>query len=242
MIKMLCLQVNGEALSVKRFEPQDDPPLWGALYLHGAGSSTKERGDALCQALSERQVSAVSFDFSGGGQSTSCLPCSLQKRADEASAVLEQLLLPTRLPLVVLAFSMSGQVAMDLLSKFGNQIKCLALFNPAIYDSRARAVPFGPEFSAIIRQEGSWKKSDIAVSFESYQGITLLVKSEHDDVIPPEVYDLIRVAAPASSVSLIEIGSAPHQLGAFLNEHPQVTADLADRIVGLLEAHADAAL
>ena len=234
IIKLTRLRVDAEDISIKCFSPKVGLPRWGGVFLHGAGSSNKERGDALCTEMTRRGMLTVAFDFSGYGESTQRSPGSIQKRVAEATAVLERLILPSGLPLAVLAFSMSGQVAIELLRTLGNDIRCLALFNPAIYDRLAFSVPFGAEFSAVIRRPQSWRNAAIASAFDGYRGKTLLVKSEHDDVIPPEVLDLIAQAAPADSVSNLIIESAPHQMGAFLNANPSVAARVADVIAGLL--------
>lgn len=236
MIELMRLQIEAEEIAVKCFSPEVGCPRWGGVFLHGAGSASKERGDALCTEMATKGMRTISFDFSGWGESTCRFPGAIQKRVAEASAVVRQLLLPSGLPLAVLAFSMSGQVAIELLRTFGKEIRCLALFNPAVYDRRAIPVPFGAEFTAIIRRPESWRDADIASAFNGYRGKTLLVKSEHDDVIPPAVFDLIALAAPANSVSELVIKSASHQLGAFLNAHPLVAAHVADVIAGLLDS------
>jgi pimeloyl-ACP methyl ester carboxylesterase len=235
MIELMRLQIDGEEISAKCFSAQTSLPRWSGIFLHGAGNSNKERGDALCMEMARRGMYSVAFDFSGWGESTRRTQGSIQKRVDEATAVIERLVVPRALSLTVMAFSMSGQVAIELLRTFGQEIRCLALFNPAIYDRNAISVPFGPEFSEIIRRPKSWRNADISSAFEGYRGKTLLLRSEHDDVIPPEVFSLIAGAAPAGSVSELLIGAAPHQLGAFLNSHPDAVAHVADAIVNSLD-------
>lgn len=235
MIELMRLQIDSEDVAVKSFCPAGGHARWGGIFLHGAGNSSKERGDALCTEMARRGMRTVAFDFSGWGESTQRSQGSIQKRVDEATAVVERLLLRSGLPLAILAFSMSGQVAIELLRSLGRDIRCLALFNPAIYDRRAIAVPFGDEFSEIIRRPQSWRNADITSTLGAYRGKTLLVRAEHDDVIPAEVFDLIARAAPANSVSELVIESAPHQLGAFLNANPSVAARVADAISRLLD-------
>ncbi|MFT4193007.1 MAG: alpha/beta fold hydrolase [Comamonas sp.] len=233
-IESMRLHINAEDIAVKCFAAQTPWPYWSGLFLHGAGNSSKERGDALCTEMAGRGMQSVAFDFSGWGASTRRVPGSIQKRVDEAAAVIERLILPQGLPLVVMAFSMSGQVAIELLRVFGQAIRCLALFNPAIYAAQALRIPFGPAFSEIIRRPQSWRQADIVSAFEGYRGLTLLFRSEFDDVIPPEVFSLIAQAAPADGFSERLVAAAPHSLGAFLNAHPDATARVADSIVGAL--------
>lgn len=240
MAELMWLQVDHEDISIKCFSPQTSAPRWSGIFLHGAGESNKERGDALCTEMARRGMRTVAFDFSGWGDSSRRTVGSLQKRVDEAKAVIEKVLLRDPLPLIVMAFSMSGQVAIELLRSYRHVIRCLALFNPAIYDRDAITVPFGPEFSGIIRQPQSWKNADIASAFDGYSGKTLLVKSEYDDVIPPEVYQMITQAACMGSISELIIESASHQLGAFLNAHPDAVVRVAESIIDLLCGHENA--
>ncbi len=236
----MWLQVDQEDISIKCFSPQISAPRWSGIFLHGAGESNKERGDALCTEMARRGMRTVAFDFSGWGESSRRTVGSIQKRVDEAKAVIEKFLLPDTLPLVVMAFSMSGQVAIELLRTYHHIIRCLALFNPAIYDRDAVTVPFGAEFSGIIRQPDSWKKADIASAFDGFRGKTLLVKSEYDNVIPPEVYQMIPQAACMGSTSELIIESASHQLGAFLNANPDAVFRVAESIIHLLCGNEDA--
>lgn len=240
MIEQLRLRINAEEIAAICYSPDSSTPVLSGICLHGAGSSSKERGDTLCSELAKRGMRIIAFDFSGWGGSTQHTPSSIQKRVVEAREVMERLLLPYRLPLAILAFSMSGQVAIELLRTYGKSVQCVALFNPAIYDSQALATPFGAEFSAIIRRPGSWRKAGISSAFEGYQGKTLLVKSEWDDVIPPGVFDLIAQSARANSLTEVVVDAAPHQLGSFMNAHPAIAAHVADVIAGLLASQAHA--
>ncbi|WDZ96970.1 alpha/beta hydrolase [Herbaspirillum sp. WKF16] len=235
MTESMRLQINEEEIAVKRFPARTSQPRWSGIYLHGAGNSNKERGDAICMELANRGIPSVAFDFSGWGESTNRAPGSIKKRIDEATTIIERLILPQGLPLVVMAFSMSGQVAIELLRVFGHKIRCLALFNPAIYAKQAISIPYGPEFSEIIRRPRSWRNADIVSAFDGYRGMTLLFRSELDDVIPPEVFKLIAQAAPADRISELLVEAAPHQLGPFLNSHPDAVARVADAIVNSLD-------
>ena len=238
MIERQRLQVDAEEIAAVCYSPNSGDPVLSGIFLHGAGNSSKERGDTLCSELAERGMRIIAFDFSGWGESTSRTPCSIQKRVLEASAIMERLVLPYGLPLAVLAFSMSGQVAIELLRTYGEAIRCIALFNPAIYDSKALATPFGPEFSEIIRCPGSWRSAGIGSAFEGYQGKTLLVKSQWDDVIPPGVFDLIARSTRANSLAELVVDAAHHQLGSFMNANPAIAAYMADVIVGQLASQA----
>jgi len=238
MIEQQRLQIKSEEIAVNCYSPISGDPVSSGIFLHGAGNSSKERGDALCTELAERGMRIVSFDFSGWGESTSRVPSSIQKRVLEASEIMEQLVLPYGLPLAVLAFSMSGQVAIELLRSHGDEIHCVALFNPAIYDVKALATPFGPDFSEIIRRPGSWQRADIGSAFASYQGKTLLVKSQLDDVIPPGVFELIARSTRPNSLTEMVVDSAHHQLGSFMNANPAIAAYMADVIVGQLASQA----
>lgn len=229
------LPIGGEEIAVQSFLPESASARWGGIFLHGGGGSCKERGEALCTAMARRGMHAVALDFSGWGHSTMRSPPSLQKRVDEAQAVIAQLL-PSELPLAIMAFSMSGQVAIELLRSLSIQIRCLALFNPAIYDRRALHLPFGADFSAIIRSPGSWRNADIASAFAGYSGKTLLFMSEHDQVIPAEVFTAIAQAAPAPGLHQQLITSAPHQLGPFLKNHPELVEQFADTIAAALQS------
>ena len=224
---------EGEELCASEFLP-DGITLPNCLVLHGAGAACQRRVEPLCRALASRGFAPLSFDFSGHGLSSGSIAASsIRKKVDEALGVTRWL--DPLSPLSVCAFSMAGEVALRLLPQMNQRVENLILFAPAIYDVAAYDVPFGPEFSNIIRAAGSWRRSDAPALLRGFKGQLLIVIGDHDEVIPPEVIEILCSAATAAArVRVLRLRDAPHQLGIWMTQNPLLTKQLADRIVDLV--------
>ena len=186
-ITRVTFQVGKETLvgNIVTNNMGDQPRL---LFIHGAGTASRDRTLALALKLAENNISSFAFDLSGHGESTGKLEeSSLVKRAIEAKEALK--FLTKESSIGICAFSMGGHVALELLKT--NPIKALILFAPAIYDKEAFEVPFNKNFSEIIRKHESWKKADVVNALEDFTGNLLICIGDKDEVIPGGVIDMI---------------------------------------------------
>jgi uncharacterized protein len=216
--------VGGEHLAVKIYSPNlGCKPNATALVLHGAGQSDKSRCRTACEVLAKLGCRCVTFDFSGAGRSTHRYPLTLAKRTNEALAVLEDYC-PSDLPRYVIAFSMSGHSAIELVANPMLRISGLILCSPAIYCDEANRIPFGPEFTACLRRPLSWRSSASPGILAKYDGRVCLIRPVNDEVIPEDVFSILESAIRSANYSKIVIDDASHALGAWFNAHPEKAA------------------
>jgi pimeloyl-ACP methyl ester carboxylesterase len=152
------------------------------LVLHGAGNGQRAPFLPLRQTLQQQGIASTAFDFVGHGETGgSLLGSSLAHRVCQAKAVLTASRLHTQ-PVALLGSSMGAYIAIRLLE----YIECshLILQVPGAYTPEAFAVPFGPAFSAVLRQPDSWLESDAWDRLAGFRGHLLLVEAERDAVIP----------------------------------------------------------
>jgi len=206
----------------------DDPSV---LILHGAGTAHKDRLRPIAEQLAGNGIGAFSFDFSGHGESSGQLAeSSLKKRVEQAEIALQFIV---KKPFSVIGSSMGGHIALELL-KTHSDIQSLILFYPGIYTSAAYDVLFTDEFSKIIRQHESWQQNDVLEHLKTFPGNLLLVVAEHDQVIPPAVFDLIEDSAKsAKSVERITVPNAEHVLLPTLMQNSPLYARVIDKIIKL---------
>lgn len=189
------------------------------LYLHGAGNSTRRGHHLLRAALQQRGLGSVCFDAIGHGETGGGLAqSSVASRTRQAQAVL--VASPLSGPLVVFGSSMGAYNAIRLTEQI--KIDALVLIVPGVYTPLAYEVPFGPEFSAVIRRERSWVDSDAWDILSRFEGRLLIIHAEHDAVIPLEISDrLFGAATRAQSRQLHIVQGAEHnRLWALLAETP----------------------
>jgi pimeloyl-ACP methyl ester carboxylesterase len=189
------------------------------LYLHGAGASTRNGHRLLRGALQRRGIGSSCFDCIGHGETGGTLAqSSVASRTRQAQAVVAARGLPQ--PLVVFGSSMGAYNAIRLTQSY--QVGALVLIVPGVYTPSAYEVPFGPDFSAVIRRERSWVDSDAWEILSRFEGRLLVIAAEHDAVIPLEIPQrLVAAATRAQSSELHVVRGAEHnRLWSLLEEEP----------------------
>jgi len=166
-----------------------------ALILHGAGSSSRATASrsGLRPALQARGVASTSFDCIGHGDTGGQLQySSLSSRTRQAAAVIGARKLAQ--PLAIIGSSMGAYNAIKLTQT--QQVAALILIVPGVYTPAAYDVPFGPQFSEIIRRDRSWADSDAWEILAEFKGELLVIAAEHDAVIPSEIPERLLLSAP----------------------------------------------
>ena len=189
------------------------------LYLHGAGASTRHGHRLLRGALQRRGIGSTCFDCIGHGETGGTLAqSSVASRTRQAQAVAAARGLPE--PLAVCGSSMGAYNAIRLTQTCA--VEALVLIVPGVYTPAAYEVPFGPEFSAVIRRERSWVDSDAWNILSRFEGRLLVIAAEHDAVIPLEIPQrLVAAATRAQSRQLHVVQGAEHnRLWSLLEQDP----------------------
>ncbi len=200
------------------------------VYFHGAGKSTRSRAKSFFdESVFAVVPNIVTFDFSGHGESSGELQySSLKQRVLEAQTAIESF--STQEKLTICGSSMGGHVALKMLSFF--DIKNIILFAPAIYDNQAYDVQFGKGFSEIIRKPESWKNSDILPVLEKFSGNLLVFIGKDDEVIPSGVIDLLDTHSPnVARKEIIRLDDCPHAIHAWIDSHPEIKKQVAEKIL-----------
>lgn len=207
---------DGHVLKADHFVGSDSNRI---LYLHGAGSSTRHSHRLLRGVLQQRGFGSVCFDAIGHGETGGTFAqSSVASRTRQAQAVLAARPLPE--PLVLFGSSMGAYNAIRLTEQ--HKVAALVLIVPGVYTPPAYEVPFGPDFSTIIRRERSWVDSDAWNILSRFEGRLLVIHAEHDATIPLAISErLVAAATRAQSRQLFIVPGAEHnRLWALLAETP----------------------
>ncbi|MBA4709830.1 alpha/beta fold hydrolase [Aquitalea aquatica] len=186
-------------------------PLRHLLLLHGAGQADRSSYLPLRQHLQSQRVASSAFDFIGHGETGgSLLGSSLRQRVEQALAVYRHCHADNK-PVALLGSSMGAYIALHLLE----QLPCshLILQVPGAYTPQAFDVPFGPAFSAMLRQPLSWLDSDAWSRLQQFRGHVLIVAAKQDAVIPRSLIEkLYASTSQCRSSQLLWLAGAGHQL------------------------------
>lgn len=200
------------------------------LFLHGAGGATKERIHYIAEYLLQSNIASFTFDFSGHGESTGTLEGNtLQQRILEAGAATQ--FMASQFSLV--GSSMGGHIALSILPHY--DISSLLLFAPGIYGDAASDVPFGPEFSAVIRQSDSWIDSSTFQNLAWFVGKILVVIGENDEVIPKHL--ITKLDTTATNIyykKILIIPDTPHAIHKWLVEHQDDKDEVFENIIKII--------
>ncbi|MEH6578444.1 MAG: alpha/beta fold hydrolase [Amphritea sp.] len=186
------------------------------LLLHGAGNATRERFLPLRERLAEFAITSTALDFLGHGETGGQIShSSLASRTDQALALVDSQ--DHKSPLSILGSSMGAYNAIKITQQIS--VNLLVLFVPGVYTPEAYRVPFGKEFSRIIRRDCSWSDSDAWEILSRYRGSLLVIESENDTVIPKAIPErLLSSATRAQRREHLIVPGAPHQLTKYLSE------------------------
>lgn len=221
---------NGLTLKGDQFVGTDSNRV---LYLHGAGASTRHGHRLLRGELQRRGIGSTCFDCVGHGETGGSLAqSSVASRTRQAQAVIAARGMTE--PLVVFGSSMGAYNAIRLTQL--HRVDALVLIVPGVYTPSAYEVPFGPEFSAVIRRERSWIDSDAWEILSRFEGRLLVIAAEHDAVIPLEIPQrLVAAATRAQSSQLHVVQGAEHnRLWSLLEEDPASFDAAVDMVAAIV--------
>jgi hypothetical protein len=205
-----------------------------ALVLHGGGTSAADGFGELRRFLFARDIATLAFDAVGHGRTGGAqLGTTLEERVQQVITVVHaQGLAPEALALV--GFSMGAYVAVKAAAQLGVPRLCLAI--PAAYATQAYQVPFGPEFSQILRTPDSWVASDAFDLVADYTGQLLVLSAEEDSVVPSEIpHTYLTCASKSASRQHHIIRRAGHKLSEHYAREPQAREDAYTAIAALCQ-------
>lgn len=203
------------------------------IIMHGAGTADSSRHARFAEYFARHGVRAVSLDFPGHGKSSGEIQqSSLQYRLQCVTEAIQHYTTPDT-PLILCGFSMSGHIVLRLLETFGARTRSIGLLCPATYAPEAENVSFRPDFTAIIRQEGSWKKSQGLKNAEQFRGKAAIVIGEEDAVIPPEVVQAMKRALEQNTKELRidTLEDVQHLLAKWLSDNEAYTKGLVQWLI-----------
>lgn len=215
---------------------KDKPTI---LSLHGGGPSARTRAEYLCKALAARGHSCLRLDFSGSGDSSGVMiQSSLQKRTSEALEAYK--LLDQAKPATILATSMGGHVALEMLAHV--PVANLFLFCPAAYVDAAFTAPFTEEFTNILRARNDFSAARVFKNLRGFTGNLLYFIGSEDAIIPPEVTQLYEEnSLHAAQKDFLVLEGAPHPLHKFLPENPAVLNAVLEMLQNTLDQSTEVA-
>jgi uncharacterized protein len=205
------------------------------VLLHGAGASTRHMHHLLRNALQQRGVGTTCFDCVGHGETGGALAqSSVASRTRQAEAVIAARAMDQ--PLALIGISMGAYNALRVAQT--HPVDALVLMVPGVYTPPAYDVPFGPEFSAIIRRERSWADTDAWDMLARFEGSLLVVAAEHDAVIPRDIPErLVASAVRARQRELMVVeGGAHNHVWALLAQQPERFEAALGTVIGTLQA------
>ena len=199
--------LRGDEYAIEPFDNQ-------TIFLHGAGKSSRKTFTRIREYLCTKGVPSVSFDFVGHGETGGNIEdTTLKGRTEQAAEVITN---RCREPLTLFGASMGAYSAIKLTERFA--VENLILLVPAVYTPRVYDVPFGPRFSAIIREQESWANSDAFDTLSRFAGIFTIIAAEFDDVIPNKLIDQLYTSAGKAQSKILHIVPNSRHLSLFPQE------------------------
>ncbi|HUC02221.1 MAG TPA: alpha/beta fold hydrolase [Candidatus Paceibacterota bacterium] len=202
------------------------------LFFHGAGTSSRMRWQGIGELLLAQGIGSYAFDFIGHGETGGDMSSSsLASRTKQALAVVEAIKIPT--PLTLIGASMGAYTALKVSEKI--PVSKIIFFVPAMYDRELYEIPFGPQFTEMIRKPNSWQNSDAWAILGEFTGKLLIIAADKDETVPKEITQKIYDSAVrAEERKLYYVPGAPHQVLRALDKDPdemkKVVSMIADFI------------
>lgn len=209
-------EFDGEKLAIRHYEASSDRVVF---LLHGAGESSQARLSVIAEFCQKNSYNVISFDYSGHGESSDNFPSSISKKTIQAWKIFENFVQKFD-EIHIFAFSMSGQIAINLLEKFEN-ITSISFFSTALYSEKFFSIPFWDDFRRALSEVGNWNFSNISRILPDFKGKIFLIRPDFDPVIPLEVSEMYKKFSNPENFCEIILPNAPHTLGKYFQENPE---------------------
>lgn len=241
---MVCTEqvsftAGAHRLAATKVLPSGRAPL-DTLHLHGLGPTASRHAIRyLLDPLAEQGHAALTFDFSGNGDSTGdYLEGSLRRRLDETLAA-AALLDPDQAP-VLIGSSMGAHLAACAVPAL--RPRGLIFFAPAAYAADATDVSFdgylanAPDAENPVRP-GDFADSPAYAGIGEFTGDLLIVAGGRDEVAPPAIVDgYLAHARRARSTSVIWLEDCAHFIHRWLPDQDELRDDVLKAMSQVLTA------
>ncbi|MGY2372937.1 alpha/beta fold hydrolase [Pseudomonas sp. SDO524_S393] len=217
---------DGHLLRADTLTGRLDPHLF---CIHGGGTRCRSVFAELRQMLHAQGVGSTALDCIGHGQIGGVFAdSSLYRREQQALSVIRHRQVR---PSALVGISMGAYNAIRLSETLN--AGTLILIVPGIYTPEAYQVPFGGQFSAIIRRHRSWSDSDVWDILGRFTGRLLVIAGEQDAVIPLEIPErLVEAATCARDRELVIVPGAGHSgLLPLVLQNPEWRAAITTRVL-----------
>jgi uncharacterized protein len=217
----------GQRLAATRTIPGDGSGP-GILALHGLGTaSSRHRIRYLLDPLTALGHGAVTFDFSGNGDSTGVLERStLRGRREEALGAATWL--DERAAPVLLGTSMGAHLAASIVPEV--RPRALVLFSPAAYPADAA----DQCFDGSLARPGDYPDSPAFAGMREFDGDLLVFGALHDQVVPREVVEAYRSCAVRARSAEVVWLDCDHFVHRWLPGRPELLAETVRTIALVL--------
>ncbi|MBJ9977465.1 alpha/beta hydrolase [Pseudomonas sp. S75] len=228
------------------------------LFVVGGARSDFTRLNPLLYRLQRQGIGSLTANLSGHSLASEpgAEGASLAINLDEAQRFVQHLSGRCR---TLLGHSLGAAIALKLAAQLP-QIDKLVLICPAVYPDAAHTEPFGPAFSAAIRQPWAFLDCDSYAFLRQFNGRVLLVIGEYDGLnskahgqgpgtsagtrvlrgvsryspIPEEVTHALLRSVPAPHAECLLLTDCDHGIAAHLRDVPQVADQVADTVAGFV--------
>lgn len=222
MHQQFYINEQQEKLCVRHYQGNGE----NIFLLHGAGNTNQAILEPIAKILQKQQYNVISFDYSGHGESSNNGLSSVNIKTKQALNIINYFNYDR---IHLFAWSMSGQIAVNLLQYLSN-IQSLTLFSPALYAKDIMSIEFGESFKNALKEQDNWYRSNAIDLLPIFQGKITLVRPKNDPIIPSAVSQIYKDYANPNLFQEIIVENAPHTLGAWFNENPQRFMEIFKKI------------
>jgi pimeloyl-ACP methyl ester carboxylesterase len=224
------------------------------VFVVGGARSDFTRLNPLLYRLQQQGIGSLTGNLSGHSRAAEPGARDASLASNLAEALRFHQHLDTRSDTLV-GHSLGGAIALKLAAQRPS-VRKLVLICPAVYPDAAHSAPFGPAFTAAIRQPFGFLACDSYAFLRQFQGRVLLVIGEYDGLnsrvhgqgpgtsagvrrmagveryspIPEEVTHSLLRSVPAADVQCLMLTDCDHGIAAHLRERPEVADQVAEAV------------
>ncbi len=216
MKKEVEFKSDGLILRGTLFTPDGKEEFGGIVLMHGLGSN-HENYLPICEALLEKGIASLAFDFRGCGKSEGDLEeSSVNDEVTDGQAALEFLLSQKGIKsqsIGLVGASMGGHVAATLAGRNPNIISLILRAPVAVPEELVNLPKKERTGRDWIKDKNQWTTSPALKAIENFKNFLLIVASENDETIPFEMLEEYKKRSGARFSEIQILKGAAHRLG-----------------------------
>lgn len=223
-------------------------------FVLGGARSDFTRLNPLLYRLQAAGIGSLTANLSGHSLASEpgAVSPSLATNLDEARRFHAHIALRCR---TIIGHSLGAAITLKLAAQLP-QVDSIVLICPAVYPDRAHQVPFGPAFTAAIREPYGFLDCDSYAFLKQFQGRVLMVIGEYDGLnsqrfgkdpgtsagnlwlagaeryspIPEEVTQTLIQSVSASRLQCLFLTDCDHGIAAHLRSAPAIADQVASAV------------